>query len=269
MFDAFADRAGAHHSATLRTGLTFADALGIAEQQIRDLETRYSDDYFPSTAPDYNQALLLLQLANGAWDRALISAELAGTIDAVVAASSLRLKRNPWSGGQGPSVLAVTEGVDSKLWSRASTELARNLDSACFGSVSSDLFAEIFAEGILDWVAGGAVAATRKCALDGRWFTPKVRNRARFCNDECRKRFNKLRVLADVNGRTFECVICEELSEPEMFSGLRTEGDAEPPQLRMTPWSRDGAYLVCIDCVISKFPAWAPYVQAFAGGERT
>jgi len=209
MFDAFSDRAGSQQAATLRTGLAFADALGISEGQIRDLDSKYGDDYFATGSTDYNQALMLLQLANGAWDRALISVELAEAIDNVLNKSRLALVRNPWSGGQGPAVLVVSPGVQSRLWSRASTEMARALDSGGFAHVSTETFGEVFDEGVLDWVAAGAVAATRKCAMDGRWFTPKLRNRGRFCNDECRKRFHNLRVLADIAGRTYECARCE------------------------------------------------------------
>lgn len=265
MFDAYADRAGGFHEVTLRTGLTLADALGIAERQIAFIERTYQDDFSAASAPDFNQAQMLVRLAHGAWDRTLISIELADEVQKALVERPLILTRNPWA-GQGPAMLAASKGVLTKLWSRASTQLAATVDSVEGEHVSPDVFDEIYKEGILDWAGAGGTAMTRKCAMNGRWYTPKVRNRGRFCSDECRKRFNSLRTLADELSRSFECACCHERQDLDVFSGLRTTGEEDAATLEMTQWSRNAPGFVCAACVVSAYPVWAPYVQGIGGG---
>jgi hypothetical protein len=171
--------------------------------------------------------------------------------------------------GEG-SLELVTPAVGLGLLTRRDADIAtsrRSTDYHGYDGVSRSVYVEVAKEGIFDWTVRAQASGfeLRRCHKCAKWFTPVRANRARFCSDTCRSRFNAPLPKGSIDFSTFACAQCGLERERNEFSGLisrETYGESElDPGIDLAMSSYPyGKKPWCVPCVLDHRPQWRRYV---------
>ena len=249
----------------VRTAISCPDAFNLLDEATEYDEIDDADDDERG-----RWHWLCERVAHATWVSEFLDSGIREQLTAFYADYTLQIApRLATRSGEG-SLELITPAVHSSLLARRDADIAavrRDPHYHGFDGLSRGVFVEVAKEGIFDWTirAQAQTFELRRCHKCAKWFTPIRANRARFCSDACRSRFNGPTPKFAIDTSTFACAQCGIERERNEFSGLISrerygESELEPGiDLEMSGYAY-GKKLWCIPCVLDYRPHWRRYV---------
>lgn len=206
--------------APVETAFSFLDVLKQTDAERDEIDVHFSGEALNGVAQEvWDATARIRRMAHAVWVSRLVDLALLNVLEATFKDTQLVVRRNAFAGTVSLVTLGAMNDRRSKVMGQWRESEERS--DGQFATVSSQVFAEMAREGIVEWSMRTSMDEgyeVRRCPQCAKWFEPSLKSRSHFCSDKCPKTFNNRRTNDELN--TFECAGVSVIPPMDDFAGL-------------------------------------------------